>query len=115
MHAIAQGRVWVGSDALKNGLVDKLGLFDGAVKAAAARADLKDYEIERLEPALTFAERLALQVRVWFAQTFMGDVIKHNPLARVSRELEPLQRELDRWSRMSSRDNRFAYCFCEVR
>jgi protease-4 len=115
VHAIAQGRVWIGSDALKNGLVDKLGLFDGAVKSAAARADLKDYEVERLEPALTFAERLALQVRVWFAQTLMGDVMKHNPLARVSRELEPLQRELDRWSRMSSRDNRYAYCFCEVR
>jgi hypothetical protein len=45
----------------------------------------------------------------------MGDVLKHNPLARVSRELAPVQRELERWSRMSSRDNRFAYCFCEVR
>jgi protease-4 len=115
VHAIAQGRVWIGSDALKNGLVDKLGLFDDAVKSAAARADIKDYDVERIEPALTFAERLALQVRVWFARNFMGDVLKHNPLARVSRELAPLQRELDRWSRMSSRDNRFAYCFCEVR
>ena len=115
VHAIAQGRVWIGSDALKNGLVDKLGLFDDAVKSAAARAEIKDYEVERIEPALTFAERLALQVRVWFAQTFMGDVLKHNPLARVSRELQPLQRELERWSRMSSRDNRYAYCFCEVR
>jgi protease IV len=115
VHAIAQGRVWIGSDALKNGLVDKLGLFDGAVKSAAARAELKDYEIERIEPELTFAERLALEVRVWFAQTVLGDVMQHNPLARVSRELEPVKREIERWSRMTSRDNRFAYCFCEVR
>ncbi len=115
VHAIAQGRVWIGSDALKNGLVDKLGLFDDAVKSAAARAEIKDYEIERIEPELTFAERLALQVRVWFARTVFGDVVKHNPLARVSRELEPVKREIERWSRMTSRDNRFAYCFCEVR
>jgi protease IV len=115
VHAIAQGRVWIGSDALKNGLVDKLGLFDAAVKSAAARAEVKEYEIQRIEPELSFAERLALQVRVWFAKNFVGDVLQHSPLARVSRELEPVKREIDRWSRMSSRDNRYAYCFCEVR
>jgi protease-4 len=115
VHAIAQGRVWIGSDALENGLVDKLGLFEAAVKSAAARAGIKAYEIERIEPELTFAERLALQVRVWFARTVFGDVVKHNPLARVSRELEPVKRELERWSRMTTRDNRYAYCFCDVR
>jgi hypothetical protein len=26
-----------------------------------------------------------------------------------------MQRELDRWTRMSSRDNRYVYCFCDVR
>ena len=51
MHAIAQGRVWIGTDAKNNGLVDQLGLFDQAVKSAAKRAKLKgDYEVERIEP-----------------------------------------------------------------
>jgi protease IV len=115
VHAIAQGRVWIGSDALKNGLVDKLGLFDDAVKSAAARAKLKDYVVERIEPELSFAEQLALQIRVWFAQTFYGDVVKHAPFGRVSRELEPVQREIERWQRLDSRDHRFAYCFCDAR
>src|SRR5690349_21177200 len=66
VHAIAQGRVWVGTDAKNNGLVDHLGLFDGAVKAAATRAKLKDYDVERIEPELTWAESLALQIKVWF-------------------------------------------------
>lgn len=114
VHAIAQGRVWIGVDAQKNGLVDKLGLFDDAVKSAAARAKLKKYDVERIEPELTFAEQLALQIRVWFAKTFYGDVAKHVPFARVSRELEPMQREIERWQRLDSRDHRFAYCFCEV-
>jgi len=115
VHAIAQGRVWIGRDALKNGLVDKLGLFDDAVKSAAARAKLKDYDVERIEPELSFAEQLALQIRVWFAKTFYGDVANHMPLMKVSRELEPMQREIERWQRLDSRDHRFAYCFCEVR
>jgi protease IV len=115
VHAIAQGRVWIGSDAQKNGLVDKLGLFNDAVKSAAARANLKDYDVERIEPELTFAEQLALQIRVWFAKTFYADVVQHVPFARVSRELEPMQREIERWQRLDSRDHRFAYCFCEVR
>jgi len=116
VHAIAQGRVWIGSDAKKNGLVDQLGLFDQAVKSAAKRADLTgDYDVERIEPELSWAESLALKVRVWFAQNFIGDIAARMPALQVARELEPLQRELNRWSRMNARDHRYAYCFCDVR
>ena len=116
VHAIAQGRVWIGSDAKTRGLVDHLGLFDEAVKAAAKRANITDYTIDRIEPELTFAEKLALQIRVWFAQNVLGDVVRGSPLAQVSRELQPMQKELDRWTRMvRARDNRYAYCFCDVR
>jgi protease-4 len=115
VHEIAQGRVWVGNDALKNGLVDKLGLFDDAVKSAAKRAKLDDYQVEIIEPQLSFAEQLALQLRVWFAKTFVGDVAKQMPLLRAAQHLEPMQREVERWTRMSARDHRFAYCFCDVR
>ena len=115
VHAIAQGRVWIGTDAKNNGLVDHLGLFDQAVKAAAKRADLTgDYEVERIEPELSWAESLALQLKVWFAKNFVGDIAARIPALQVAREFEPLQRELARWSRMNARDNRYAYCFCEV-
>ncbi len=54
VHAIAQGRVWIGTDAKSNGLVDHLGLFDQAVKSAAKLAELSDdYEVERIEPELS--------------------------------------------------------------
>lgn len=42
---IAQGRVWTGSMALKNGLVDELGGLDKAISYAANKVDLKDYKI----------------------------------------------------------------------
>jgi protease-4 len=116
VHAIAQGRVWIGSDAKTHGLVDHLGLFDEAVKAAARRAKLgDDYDVDRVEPELTWAESLALQIKVWFAKNVLGEVIAHSPLAKLSAQLEPYQRELDRWTRMNARDHRYVYCFCDVR
>ncbi len=116
VHAIAQGRVWIGSEAHKNGLVDHLGLFDDAVKAAAKRAGIKgSYDVERVEPELSWAEEIALQVRVWFARTFLADAMRVTPLAAVARQLEPYEREIARWTYMRARDNRYVYCFCDVR
>jgi protease-4 len=40
---IGQGRVWSGTDALRIGLVDKIGGLDAAIASAAAKAKLKDY------------------------------------------------------------------------
>lgn len=43
VEAIAQGRVWLGPDALKIGLVDQLGGIDDAVAKAAQLAKVKEY------------------------------------------------------------------------
>jgi protease-4 len=116
VHTIAQGRVWIGTDAKANGLVDQLGLFDQAVKSAARRAELEDdYEIEIIEPRLSWAEELALSIKVWFAKNVAGEVVARVPAMQVAREFEPLQRELTRWTRMNARDHRYAYCFCDIR
>lgn len=44
VDAIAQGRVWSGSDALRLGLVDKIGGMDDAIAYAANLVKLKDYD-----------------------------------------------------------------------
>lgn len=41
LHAVAQGRVWTGEQALEHGLVDELGSLDDAVAAAAELAELE--------------------------------------------------------------------------
>lgn len=43
VDGIAQGRVWSGTDALANGLVDELGSLDDAISYAAELAELSDY------------------------------------------------------------------------
>ncbi|SEF70671.1 signal peptide peptidase SppA [Flavobacterium urumqiense] len=46
VDAIAQGRVWSGSEALKKGLVDKIGGLDDAIHEAARLAKTKSYNTQ---------------------------------------------------------------------
>ena len=44
IHAIAQGRIWLGTKGKEIGLVDEIGGLEDAIKAAATKAQLKDYK-----------------------------------------------------------------------
>jgi len=46
VDSIAQGRVWSGSQALKVGLVDKIGGLDDAIKEAASLSKTKKYSTQ---------------------------------------------------------------------
>jgi protease-4 len=114
IDAIAQGRVWAGADAHRVGLVDHIGSFGDAVKAAAKRAKLSDYATEFIEPELTWVQQLAVQLR-----ETAGLALRASPdeqaLSRLARSLDPLTREVARLSRFSTPNHLYAYCFCEVR
>lgn len=45
VDALAQGRVWTGTMALENGLIDELGGLDDAISYAAEKAGIKEYNI----------------------------------------------------------------------
>lgn len=52
--AVAQGRVWTGTQAYENGLIDTLGGLHDAIGSAAEWADLDDYAVTYIEPDLGF-------------------------------------------------------------
>ena len=58
VHAIAQGRVWTGEQALANGLVDELGGVNVAAKKAAELAKLTDYGIRTVPKPKTLIEQV---------------------------------------------------------
>jgi len=117
IDSIAQGRVWSGVDAQRLGLVDRLGSFDDAVKAAAHRAKLKDYDIKFIEPDLSVAQELALQLQTRAVKWAwaVGVDSSTRALASVATRLDPLAREAARLSRFSTPNRLYAYCFCDVR
>jgi protease-4 len=58
VHAVAQGRVWTGEQALERRLVDELGGLDMAVAKAAELASVEEYGIDRLPREKDFFEVL---------------------------------------------------------
>ena len=55
---IAQGRVWIASQALELGLIDKLGNKQDAIEAAAELAKLDFYEVKTIKHSLSGQEQL---------------------------------------------------------
>jgi protease-4 len=66
---IAEGRVWSGVDALRIGLVDKLGNIDDAVKIAANKAKLTEFRIvnypELEEPFQKLMKQLGGEIKTY--------------------------------------------------
>jgi protease-4 len=58
VDSIAQGRVWTGADALRIGLVDRIGNLDDAIASAAKMAKLKGYSIKSYPERKSFIEDL---------------------------------------------------------
>ncbi|WP_374948301.1 signal peptide peptidase SppA [Mucilaginibacter sp.] len=77
INSIGQGRVWTGEQALKIGLVDRLGNINDAVKSAAKKANLKDYKLitypEQKSILNKFGEGLSSKVKAHFVQSELGD------------------------------------------
>jgi protease-4 len=116
VNEIAQGRVWTGQNAKDRGLVDTLGGYEDAVKSAARLAKLPEgYEVRRVEPELSWAEQLVLELRVGAARlsaTVLGPAVDS-----VEASVAPfsgLQKEYTRLSRLISSEAPLAYCFCTV-
>ncbi|HYX73745.1 MAG TPA: signal peptide peptidase SppA [Steroidobacteraceae bacterium] len=111
---VAQGRVWSGVDAHRLGLVDHLGSFNEATRAAARRAKLTDYAVEFIEPELTWAQALAMQLRSQLAALVLRASPGEAALAQLAQRLDPVTREAQRLARFSARNHLYAYCFCEL-
>ena len=58
IESIAQGRVWSGSDAIKNGLIDRFGGLQEAVNCAARLAKLTDYRLREFPEPLNIFDRI---------------------------------------------------------
>ncbi len=96
VDALGQGRVWSGTDAHANGLVDVLGGLDAALKLAAEAAGLTNYDTEIFPKAVPFVERLlsssAKEVRMAFVPEFLQRVntpkLQNRPMAYTFFPLE---------------------------
>ncbi len=115
VDAVAQGRVWSGSDALKVGLVDQLGGYQDAIELAADLASLgDDYDVEYFDEDVGITEALGLRIRVALAGV-VAPLLPKAALPVVPRALAPLLAEAQRLARLSDPSSVYAYCIaCSV-
>src|SRR4051812_10666862 len=116
IDAIAQGRVWSGSQAKERGLVDKLGGLNDAIAAAASRAKLGgNYGVRYVEREPSTWERFLMsfgesEAMVRLARsvgfTMPTSWLDRGEIAEISGILETLK---------GKRYGAFAHCFCEMR
>jgi protease-4 len=114
VDSIAQGRVWAGTDARRLGLVDQLGSFNDAAKAAARRAKVTDYALEFIEPELTWAQMFAMQLRSRVTALLFHAGPGEAALAQLAQRLDPVTREAQRLAQFTVPNRLYAYCFCEL-
>ena len=63
VREIAQGRVYTGTQALENGLIDRLGDLKLALERAKVRANLKSYEVVHMRTKVSWRAKLKRQLR----------------------------------------------------
>lgn len=73
VDSIGQGRVWIGERAIELRLVDKLGDFDDAIAAAAARAGLEKYDVVDMKERRTTFEIFLGNLSTGMIRKFAGD------------------------------------------
>ncbi|WP_299286618.1 signal peptide peptidase SppA [uncultured Mucilaginibacter sp.] len=81
IDSIGQGRVWTGSQALKIGLVDRLGSINDAIRSAAAKAKIKDYQLvaypEQKSLFENFGSGLASEAKTYMVKQELGESYKY--------------------------------------
>jgi protease-4 len=115
VDAVAQGRVWAGTDAKRLGLVDQLGGYGDAIELAARLAKLgDDYDVEYFDEDVGISEALGLRVRVALAG-LVAPLLPAGALPVVPKALVPLFAEAQRLARLSDPASVYAYCLaCSI-
>lgn len=77
IDSIGGGHVWIGTDAVKNGLADRLGSFNDAIVSAAKKAKLKEYKVveypEKIDPLKSLLSNAKENISIYYTKKELGE------------------------------------------
>jgi len=77
IDSIGGGHVWIGTDAVKNGLADRLGSFNDAIASAAKKAKLSDYRVveypEKIDPLKSLLANAKENISIYYTKKELGE------------------------------------------
>ncbi|EHQ30055.1 signal peptide peptidase SppA [Mucilaginibacter paludis] len=95
INSIGQGRVWTGSQAIKIGLVDKLGNINDAIRSAAKMAKLKDYSVvaypEQTSKFKSLGRAFGAETRVYMLKSELGENYKYYNQVKAASQMSGIQ------------------------
>ncbi len=115
---VAQGRVWVGTDAQEIGLIDKLGQLEDAILSAAQLAGVEagKYDVESLEMALGLAEQLVLRLtQVVSPMLSIFGAIPSFFSQSLDEFVDIATEPVKLLEQLNDPRGLYAYCFCDIR
>lgn len=81
INSIGQGRVWTGEQAIKIGLVDRLGNINDAIKMAAKKANLKGYKLDSYPMQKSIFDKFGLglnaEIKAHMLKSELGENYKY--------------------------------------
>ena len=95
IDSIGQGRVWSGTEALNNGLVDRLGNIEDAINSAAKKAKLDDYKVveypSQIDPFQSLFNDTGDKVRTYFTRRELGEHYTYYQQVKAALSLTGIQ------------------------
>lgn len=95
VEQLAQGRVWTGEQALKNGLADRMGSLKTAIARAAQKAEVKSYSVSAYPKPQKWYETLLQDKQSDYIQSClkntMGDYYQHINFINKINQMDPVQ------------------------
>ncbi|HEY8783799.1 MAG TPA: signal peptide peptidase SppA [Mucilaginibacter sp.] len=81
IDSIGQGRVWTGTQAIKIGLVDRLGNINDAIQSAAKKAGIKNYKLVSYPEQKNFWDKFGFgaseEMKTHFIKSELGDNFRY--------------------------------------
>ncbi len=114
VEKVAEGRVWAGKTAMKLGLVDAIGNLQDAVRSAANKAGLTDYDVVYVEQPLSAREKMINRLNQFLTGVFnLRWLPAVHPLIGY---YENFTTELKQLTELSDPKGVYAYCpICDLR
>ncbi|WMY97029.1 MAG: signal peptide peptidase SppA [Arsenophonus sp.] len=106
IEKIAQGRIWIGSDAFKKGLIDKLGDFDDAIEKAAELGSIKVPILDWMQPEYSFIDEILINFSLTtqiMIQKILQSLISNKITDNVNQHIQT-------YKYMKDPKNHYAFC-----
>lgn len=115
VHEIAQGRVWIGRDAYKLGLVDHLGGMSRALDSAAKLAKLeKPYKVKYFRKKLGFWQRFWNQLLAKVSAGEQTEVRTGQHLNPFTEMMRILVKQVNRFAQFNDPKGVYAYWLYDI-